>query len=331
LQKEDEMNLSPDQLKEIWRLMIRARRFEEALRNEYKEHGVTRNRIPRGLHLALGQEAVSSGACAVLRPDDYLTTTHRNMGFQVARGVDMNGMMAEIFGRATGLCKGKGGSLGIADMSHGALFSNALVGADIPIASGVGLSIKMRKTDQICLCQIGDAASNTSRFHEGINFGSVFKLPVIYCVENNLYGISVPFSYHSNIKDISVRAQSYGIPGVTVDGNDPLAVYEAVSEAAARARKGLGPSLIECKTYLQGGAFEGDTPELYKPKAEFDAWMQKDPVPRFRKQLLYMEAATEKELDKIDKAAQTDVAKAIEFALASPYPDPKEVLTDMFV
>ena len=242
----------------------------------------------------------------------------------------MNLMMAEIFGRKTGYNKGRGGSLHIADFASGVLLANSIVGASITIATGVALSARMRGTDQVCLDFFSDGASNTSRFHEGINLGSIWKLPVVYIVENDLYGFSTPLSYHMNIPDIAIRASAYGIPGVIVDGNDVVAVYQVISEAVARARKGQGPSLIECKTYTQGGLYEGDPFQTYKPGEEYQEWLKNDPVLNCRNQLIKTGVLTEKEVAEMDRAVLEEVDKAVEFALASPFPEPAEALEDVY-
>lgn len=328
----DTMNIAREKLRDMFQMMVRSRRFEERLAEEVRKgySRETRTGIPRGVHLSLGREAIAAGACANLRADDYVAVGHRGMGVQVARGLKMNLMMAEIFGRKTGYNKGRGGSLHIADFASGVLLANSIVGASIPIATGVALSAKMRGTDQVCLDFFSDGACNTSRFHEGINLGSIWKLPVVYIIENDLYGFSTPFSYHMNIPDIAVRASAYGIPGVIVDGNDVVAVYKAVSEAVARARKGEGPSLIECKTYTRGGLYEGDPFQTYKPEEEYEEWLKKDPILKFRDQLIKTGVLTEKEADEIDRAVLGEVDKAVKFAVESAFPDPAEALEDVY-
>ncbi|MDI6777490.1 MAG: thiamine pyrophosphate-dependent dehydrogenase E1 component subunit alpha [Syntrophales bacterium] len=318
------MAIEKEKLMDMYRTMVRIRFFEERVAREFAA-----GNIPGFVHLYIGEEAIATGACASLRPDDYITSTHRGHGHLVAKGGKTDLMMAELYGKKTGYCKGKGGSMHIADVDIGILGANGIVGAGIPIATGAALSAKMRGTDQVALCFFGDGASNTTRFHEGINLGSIWKLPVVYICENNLYGISVPQSYHMNISDIADRAASYGIPGVVVDGNDVIAVYEAVGEAVVRARRGEGPALIECKTYRYKGHFEGD-PQVYKPKEEVEEWMKKDPIPRFKKQLIEIGVLTEKETGEIDQDMLEEMNKAVKFAEESPFPAPEETLEDVY-
>jgi TPP-dependent pyruvate/acetoin dehydrogenase alpha subunit len=221
----------------IYQTIVRIRAFEERVFKEF-----TAGNIPGFVHLYTGQEAVAAGVCASLRPDDCITSTHRGHGHLIAKGGRTDRMMAELFGKATGYNKGKGGSMHIADVSLGMLGANGVVGAGIPIATGAALSAKLSKTDQVAVSFFGDGATNTGRFHEGVNLAACLSLPVIYVIENNGYAISVPISYSCKLVDMADRATAYGIPGVTVDGNDAIAVYEAVSEAVSRARQGGGPT-----------------------------------------------------------------------------------------
>jgi pyruvate dehydrogenase E1 component alpha subunit len=238
-------------------------------------------------------------------------------------------MMAEVFGKKTGSCKGKGGSMHIADPDIGMLGANGIVGAGIPIATGAALSAQIRGTNQVTLSFFGDGATNTSRFHEGINMGSAWKLPVVYIIEDNLWAVSTRTTDVINITDLSCRAVAYGIPGVAVDGNDVIAVYEVVAEAVTRARKGEGPTLIWCKTYRWRGHFEGD-PQYYKPREEVEEWMKKDPLPRYEKRLFEMGVLTEKEANRIKQEVLEEIEKAEKFAEESPFPAPEEVLEDVF-
>ena len=217
----------------------------------------------------------------------------------------------------------------IADVDIGILGANGIVGAGIPIAGGAALSAKMRGTDQVAICFFGDGAANTTRFHEGVNLASIWKLPVVYIIENNQYAESTPISYAANIANLADRASSYGIPGKTVDGNDVLAVYEAVGEAVARARRGEGPTLVECKTYRYHGHFEGDE-QTYKTKEEVEERIKKDPIPRFKGKLIGMGVLTEKEANEIDQAMLKELVEAVKFAEESPFPDPEEALEDVF-
>jgi pyruvate dehydrogenase E1 component alpha subunit len=237
--------------------------------------------------------------------------------------------MAEILGKKTGYCKGKGGSMHIADFSIGMLGATAVVGAGIPIAAGAGLSIKLRGTDQVVVCFFGEGASNQGTFHEGINMAAIWALPVVFVCENNLYAIGTRQSRVMLIENIADRAVAYGIPGVSVDGNDALAVYEAAHEAVKRAREGKGPTLIECKTYRHRGHSRFD-PATYRPKEEVEEWLKKDSVLRFKTKLLEIGVLTEKEADKMEQNVIAAVEKATKFAIDSPYPAPEEALEDVY-
>jgi len=317
------MPIEKEKLIEMYRTMVRIRTFEEKALKGFEAGDIG------GVHLYIGEEATATGACANLRPDDYITSTHRGHGHLIAKGGKTDRMMAELYGKKTGYNKGKGGSMHIADVDIGILGANGIVGAGIPIATGAALSAQMRGTDQVAICFFGDGAANTTRFHEGINLASIWKLPVVYVIENNQYAESTPISYAVNIANLADRAAAYGIPGVTVDGNDVLAVYEAVGEAVARARRGEGPTLVECKTYRHRGHFEGDQ-QTYKTKKEIEEWMKKDPIPRFRKKLIEMGVLTEKEADEIVRAMLKEMDEAVKFAKESPLPAPEEALEDVY-
>jgi len=238
-------------------------------------------------------------------------------------------MMAEIYGKETGYCKGKGGSMHICDLEIGILGANGIVGGGLAIAPGAALSAKLRKTDQVTLCFFGDGASNQSTFHEGINLASIWNLPVIFICENNLYGISVCQSKHQKVINISDRARAYGIPGITVDGNDVLAVYETVGDAVEKARQGQGPTLIECKTYRLRGHFEGD-PMTYRTKAEMEEWAQKDPIKRFSNKLLEMRVLTNDGLQAIEDEIKSQIEDAVQYAEACPHPDLDSLTNDVY-
>ncbi len=266
-----------DTLLSLYRTMLTIRKFE-MLAGELFAAG----KIPGFIHLSIGQEGSSTGVCSVLRPDDYLTTTHRGHGHVIAKGGDLKRMVAELMGRKTGYCKGKGGSMHIADFSLGILGANGVVAGGFPIIVGAGLSIKLRRTDQVAVCFFGDGASNRGPFHEALNMASIWKLPILFVCENNCYASTTKTSYACSVIDIAARAKGYGIPGVSVDGNDVLAVRSAATEAVARARKGEGPTLLENKTYRRRGHFEGD-PQRYRDPAEVAEWERKnDPIVRFR-------------------------------------------------
>lgn len=304
--------------------MLRIRLFEERVVKEFAA-----GKIPGAAHLYIGQEAVAVGACAQLRPDDYIVSTHRGHGHLIAKGGRTDLMMAEIFGKRTGYNKGKGGSMHIADPEIGILGANAIVGAGIPIAAGAALSAKMRGTDQVALCFFGDGATNTSRFHEGLNLAAIWDLPVIYVIENNLYAETTHISRACKLSRLSERAKAYGIPGETIDGNDVLEVYETVGRAVERARKGGGPSLIECLTYRYRGHFEGD-PQLYKTKEEAEEWMGKDPIERFKKRLFEIGVLDKEGAERIEDQIRQEIERAVRFAEESPYPEPHEALEDVF-
>jgi TPP-dependent pyruvate/acetoin dehydrogenase alpha subunit len=304
--------------------MVRIRAFEERVSREFAA-----GNIPGFVHLYIGEEATATGCCASLRPDDYITSTHRGHGHLIAKGGKVDRMMAELFGRKTGYCKGKGGSMHIADADLGILGANGIVGGGITIAGGAAISAQMRGTGQVVICFLGDGASNRGTFHEGVNLAACWNLPVVYVIENNLYAEKTRISDTSRLADLSGRASSYGIPDVTVDGNDVMAVYEAVNEAVARARKGKGPTLVECKTYRWHGHYEGDA-QTYKPKEEIEEWQKKDPIPAFRKRLIEMAVLSEPDADGISREVNDEIERAVKFAQESPFPAPEETLEDVF-
>jgi len=316
--------IEEDKLMWMYRTMVRIRTFEKRVQKEFAA-----GHIPGFAHLYIGEEAVATGTCANLKADDYVTSTHRGHGHVIAKGGKTDLMMAEIYGKKTGYNKGKGGSMHIANVDIGMLGANAIVGAGLTIAGGAALSAKLRGTDQVCVCFFGDGAINTARFHEGLNLASIWKLPVVFICENNLYAESTSISYATNIANIADRAVAYGIPGRTVDGNDVLAVYEASGKAITQARRGDGPTLIVCQTYRWQGHYEGDM-QTYKTKEEVEKWVKKDPIPRFRKDLIGKQVLTEKEADKIYLEIEEEIEKAVKFAEESPFPSPEETLEDVY-
>lgn len=318
------MQISEEKLKEIYEKMLKIRYFEEKAMELFRA-----GEIPGFLHSYLGEEAVASGVCAALKKDDYITSTHRGHGHVIAKGAHLDKMMAELFGRKTGYCKGKGGSMHIADFSIGVVGAIGIVGAGIPIANGVALTAKMKKTKRVVVSFFGDGASNQGVFHEGLNLASVWDLPVVFVCENNSYAESTPQWQHQKIKDISIRAVSYDIPGITVDGNNVIAVFEATQKAVKRARNGEGPSLIECKTYRWMGHYIGD-PAYYRPKGEVKKWKNRCPIKRFKQRLLKQEALKEDELEKIEKGVKKKIKEAVTFARKSPTPEPEEALKDVY-
>ena len=312
----------------MYRNMLRIRRFEERLAEES-----ARGNIPGLLHLYVGEEAVAVGACSALRKDDYITSTHRGHGHCIAKGGDLRKMMAELFAKETGYCKGRGGSMHIAAPDIGIVGCSAIAGAGIPIAAGVGLSSKLRKTDQVCVSFFGDGASNTGAFHEGMNLAALWQLPVVYVLENNLYAISTPALKSSKLKNISDRAAAYGMPAAVADGMDALSVYEAVSQAVERARRGEGPTLVECKTYRFRGHHEGDPKrgETYRTKQEMDEWEKRDCILRLGEKLIKERKSTQAELDAINQEVMKEIDDAVAFAKESPSPKPEDVMTYLFV
>ena len=318
------MSIEKEKLIDMYKTMVRIRTFEEMVLKQFKA-----GNIPGFVHVYTGEEAVATGACANLRPDDYITSTHRGHGHLIAKGGKTDRMMAELYGKKTGYNKGKGGSMHIADVDIGMLGASAIVGAGITIATGAALSAKLRRTDQVTICFFGDGATNTSRFHEGVNLAACLNLPTVYIIENNMYAESTSIAYSCKLGNLADRACAYGIPGQTVDGNDVVAVYEAVDEAVIRAKKGEGPTLVECKTYRWRGHFVGD-PCDYQSKEEREAWQKKDPIPRFRKKLIEMGVLTDKEADKIHQEVQKEVDEAVKFAEESPFPGPEETLEDVY-
>ena len=309
-----------------YRKMVMIRQFETLAGELFAA-----SKIPGFIHLSIGQEASAVGVGSCLRTDDYLTTTHRGHGHMITKGADLKKMVAELFGKKTGYCKGKGGSMHIADFSLGILGANGVVGGGLPIITGAGFSIKMRKTDQVAVCFFGDGAANRGTVHEAMNMASIWKLPVIFVVENNQYASTTPQSYACSVSDISIRAAAYNMPGVAVDGNNLLKVREVALEAVQRARKGEGPSLIENKTYRIRGHYEGD-PQAYRDEAEIAAWKNNnDPVKRFADYLTHKNILTGKLNKQIRDEVATELEDAVAFADGSPFPEPPEALEDLFV
>jgi len=318
------LSISNSKVIDMYKTMLKIRKFEEVA-----IQGSAEGRIPGFIHLYIGEEAVATGVCSNLREDDYITSTHRGHGHIIAKGADIKLMMAELFGKATGICKGRGGSMHICDASKGILGANGIVGAGHDLVLGAGLSAQYRGTDQVAICFFGDASTNQGTFHESLNLASVWNLPIVYVCENNGYGISMSQKRHMAITNVADRGASYNIPGVIVDGNDVAAVSEAACEAIKRAREGKGPTIIECKTYRQRGHFEGD-PGTYKPKEEQAAWVKKDPIPRFEKYMLESGILSEKGIEEIRADIDSIIKEALEFAENSPWPEVESALTDIY-
>lgn len=318
------MDISKETFKEMYKRMNEARAFEEKVSYFFARgmvHGTT--------HLSVGEEASGVAACMALNDDDLMAATHRGHSQVIGKGIDLNRMMAELLGKQTGYCKGKGGSMHIADVAAGNLGANGVVGGGHGIAVGAALTQQMKKTGKIVLCFFGDGAANEGSFHEALNLASVWKLPVIFYCENNLYGMSTPMAKHMNIEDIAKRAESYGIPGYIVDGNDAVAVYKRVKEAAGYVRSGKGPVLIESKTYRWLGHSKSDA-NVYRTKEEIEKWKKKCPIKRLRKYLLENEVLTEDEISVIEKKAIDDIDGAVDFANNSPNPPIESLLEDVY-
>ena len=316
--------LDVERLKGMYRTMLLIRRFEERVNELYME-----GRIPSTLHLYIGQEAVATGVCAALNQDDYAFSTHRPHGHALAKGVAPQAIMAELFAKATGCCKAKGGSMHVGDVRVGMFPAIAIVGANVPIAAGVALAFKMQKSRRVAVSFFGDGAANEGAWHEGLNIASIWGLPVIFVCENNLYAASTPFSLAFHIENVADRAVAYNMPGVVVDGNDVLAVYEVARAAVERARQGRGPTLIECKTYRQCGHSRSD-PRTYRSREEEAAWRERDPIPNFRKWLLAQPACSAQEIEEIERGVEQAIIEAIAFAESSPDPQPADLYADVF-
>lgn len=309
----------------LYASMYKIRRFEqEAVKLFHNKE------LPGWLHSYIGEEAVAVGVCASLNRDDYITSTHRGHGHCIAKGADLKRMMAELYGKETGYCKGKGGSMHIADFSIGILGANGIVGGGIPIATGTALASQYLEDGRVTVCFFGDGASNQGGFHESLNLASLWKLPVVYVCENNLYAETTPQADHQPIRDIADRAKSYNMPGVIADGNDVLAVYEGANRAVERARAGRGPTLIECKTYRYRGHWEGD-PEVYRTKEEVKEWKKRDPLKKFKKYLLENDITQSKEISLVEKKIEDEIKDAVKYAQASPPPRPESALEDLYV
>jgi len=315
---------SVEQLTHIYHTMVLIRRFEERVNELYMQ-----GRIPSTLHLYTGQEAVATGVCANLCRDDYVFSTHRPHGHALAKGVAPRALMAELFAKATGCCRAKGGSMHVGDVRVGMFPAIAIVGGNAPIAAGAALAAKMQGTDRVAVSFFGDGAANEGAWHEGLNIAAIWDLPAIYVCENNLYAASTPFSLTFKVKNIADRAAAYGMPGVVVDGNDVLAVYQASRAAIERARQGGGPTLIECKTYRQCGHSRSD-PRTYRSREEEAEWKRRDPIPRFREYLLAQATCTAEQLHEIDQGVEQTVDEAIAFAESSPEPQLSDLYAGVF-
>ena len=316
--------LDQAQLEEMLHQMLLIRAFEESAEQLYLQgmiHGT--------MHLSIGQEGSAVGSIAALRADDYILSTHRGHGHCIAKGAQVGGMMAEFMGKETGYCRGRGGSMHMADVATGNLGANGIVAGGVPMAAGVGLSIQMQRQDKVILVFFGDGAANEGAFHESLNLASIWNLPVIYLCENNQYAMSMSVARSMNVDDVSARAASYNIPGVTVDGNDTIAVYEATRDAAARARSGGGPTLIEAKTYRYKGHSKSDK-QRYRTKEEVQEWQEKDPIGRLSRQMIDAGLLTDADLTALEQRVADEIQEAIVYAQASPDPDPASIMEGVY-
>ena len=317
--------LNKDAFLWMWRTMTTIRRFEEQSRREADAGKL------RGMHSSIGQEAVPTGICAHLRDDDYVLGTHRSHHHCIAKGVDLNEMMAELLGKSTGTNKGKGGTMHIADADKGMLGANGVVGSNIPVATGVALSAKVRGTDQVSVVFFGDGASSQGVLHESMNLASVWKLPALFVCENNRYAEATPFEFTVAGASVANRAAGYDMPGVSVDGQDAVEMHEVAGEAVARARRGEGPTLIEAQTYRYQGHFGADDPLGYRSEEEEAYYKERDCLARLRGHMLDGGIATESELAAIEAECVQAVQAAVKFADDSPFPQPEELMEDVYI
>ena len=319
------MEITRDTLLKMYETMRTIREFELTGVGEVAQRALTGS-----VHSSAGQEAVPTGICAHLSDKDYIASTHRGHGHCIAKGVDPKLMMAELFGKATGTNKGKGGSMHIADMSRGMLGTNGIVGASVPLAVGAALSASVNGDDRVAVAFYGDGGTNQGVVHESMNLAAIWKLPVVFVCENNLYAESTPVEYATAIPNIAERASGYGMPGMVVDGMDIFAVYDAAGEAVGRARSGQGPTLLECKTYRYYGHTAMDNPHSYRTKEEEDQWRARDPLKLLRQRVTKEKLLTAKEMDAIDKEVEGLIVEAVKLADESPLPEPREILEDVY-
>jgi acetoin:2,6-dichlorophenolindophenol oxidoreductase subunit alpha len=309
----------------MWRQMLRIRRFDEAATRLLRS-----GQMPGVLHLTTGQEAVVAGSSAGMGYGDLLIGTHRNHGYPIARGGDLGPLMAEVLGKVTGVCQGRGGEMHLIDPSVGAFFSSAILGSGLPVAVGTALTSQVRRTGQVTLATFGDGASNEGAVHESMNLAAIWKLPIVFLCENNGYAVTVPASYAVSVRDIADRAAAYGMPGTVADGSDPVAVRDAVQAARDRAGAGEGPSLVEAKTYRTVDHAENLPSQPYRPEEEVESWRKRDPLTSFRARLLQAGLATEGELGKVEREVGEEVAAAVTFAADSPFPEPSALWEHMY-
>ena len=319
------MPIKNEELKLMFRKMLTIRRFEERAIQEYQN-----GNLYGFIHSYIGQEAIAVGVCSHLRIDDRIVSNHRGHGHCIAKGADMKRMMAEIFGKKTGYCKGKGGSMHIADFKIGMLGANGIVCAGLPIATGSALAAQLEGEDRISVVFFGDGACGEGEFHESLNLASIWKLPIVFVCENNMYGVNTLTSYSMAAENVADRAAAYSMPGEVADGNNLFTVYETAGKAVNRARRGEGPSLIEFQTYRWRGHFEGGGIPDLRPRDEIEEWKKKCPVAFMEHRLFEMGLMDTDELKALDEEIMSQVQEAVEFAKQSPNPDPEDALDDIF-
>ncbi len=319
------MEIPKEELLRIYEIMVTIRKFEETAEKNFLQ-----GEMPGFIHLYIGEEAIGAGIISQLRKDDFITSTHRGHGHMIAKGADMKKMMAELYGKKTGYCKGKGGSMHIMSFDIGVLGANGVVAGGLPIAAGAGMAIKLKGSDQVVISFFGDGATGRGAFHEALNWASIYRLPIVFVNENNQYASTAKYERVVPVKSIAERARAYNMPGISIDGNDIFEVYKVAKEAISRAREGKGPTLIEARTYRLKGHFVGD-PEKYRDKEEVERWWKNEPIGRIERYLIENELITEEEREKIYTSAINKINDAVKYAKESPYPAPQEALSDLFV
>ena len=316
-------DLSSDELINLYKKMLLIREFEQRItKDTVKIKSIF-------VHAYTGEEAIAVGACAAINEDDYITSTHRGHGHFIAKGGNINSLMSEIYGKEGGICKGRGGSMHVADFSKYMLGANGIVGAGPPLALGVALASKMRNEDKVVLTFFGDGAANQGMLHESMNLATIWKLPIIFVLENNMYGWSTPVHYATAIKDLSIRAQGYGMKGLTIDGNDVIEVYKTIKEAVDFARNGGGPTLIECKTYRWGGQMTMDA-DKYRSTEEKEEWKKKCPIEAYKIKLIKSELIDKALIQKIGEDTLEQIELSVKITKKSPKPDTNTVLDDIY-
>jgi len=321
-----QMKIEREKLVHLYQVMLTIRRFEERVIIDYQSGD-----IPGIVHSYIGQEAVATGVCTNLRKDDRIISNHRGHGHCIAKGADLNRMMAEIYGRKTGYCKGKGGSMHIADFGIGMLGANGIVAGGLPIAGGAALAAQLEGGDKVVVLFFGDGATNEGEFHEVLNLASIWKLPLVFACENNLYSVNTPVQYATGLEHISERATGgYGIPSVVIDGNDVMAVYETTKKALAGVRAGEGPVFLEFMTYRWRGHYEAPGMPDLRPVEELENWKRKCPVAGFERVLLENDIMSKQALEEINVQVMQQIENAVSYAIASPFPAPEDALEDVY-